>query len=123
MEALQCSPGLPWVRGQVEKERALAQQSSQLPGLWSHTAVHWQSREEEQGCPAERSLNVDISVEKLGCGHGPGEAQPSRDSFAVLHRPAGLTGAEVRDVHKGMCASPSKDAMDMLPTPGSHMPG
>lgn len=39
-----------------------------------------------------------------------------------LTRPAGLTGAEVRDVPKGVC-SPPKGAMDMLPTHGSHVAG
>lgn len=60
-------------------------------------------------------------MEELGRGHDPAEAQPKRDTPAVLHRPAGLTGAEVRGVPKGTCASPSKDAMDMLPTQGREL--
>lgn len=66
---------------------------------------------------------MNISMEEHGCGRGPAEAQPNRDTPAVLHRPAGLSGAEVRDVPKGMCASPSKDAMKVLPTHGRHTAG
>lgn len=61
-------------------------------------------------------------MEDLGHGHGPAKAQPNRVTHTILHKPAGLTGAEVRDVLQGMC-SPSKDAVDILPTHGSHMAG
>ncbi|RLW04435.1 hypothetical protein DV515_00005879 [Chloebia gouldiae] len=47
-------------------------------------------------------------MEDLGHGHGLAKAQPSRVTRAILHKPAGLTGAEARDVPKGMC-SLSKD--------------